>query len=84
MKAPLRRDEIAALVDMLDDNVEDLVRKDNRFKELSLVATDYVGNPAAVVDVLTEHGELMQRPVLVRGTRAIIGRPKERVLEFVR
>lgn len=84
MKAPLGRTELAALVDMLEGDVEDLVRKDNSFNALGLVASDYVGNRSAVVDVLTEHGELMQRPVLVRGQRAIIGRPKDRVLDFVR
>lgn len=35
-----------------------------------------------VADLLVEHPRLMQRPVLVRGDRAIIGRPKSRVEEF--
>jgi arsenate reductase len=36
-----------------------------------------------VVAVLTDHPRLMQRPVLVKGDRAIIGRPKERVAPFI-
>ena len=36
-----------------------------------------------VADVLAEHPELLQRPVLVRGDRAIIGRPKDRVGPFL-
>jgi arsenate reductase len=36
-----------------------------------------------VVAVLVEHPELMQRPVLVKGKRAIIGRPKDRVPAFL-
>ncbi|MFM6851915.1 MAG: arsenate reductase family protein, partial [Terrabacter sp.] len=36
-----------------------------------------------VIAVLAEHPRLMQRPVLVRGDRAIIGRPKERVAAFL-
>lgn len=84
MKTPLDRAQLASLVDSLEDNVEDLIRKDASFKALGLEASEYVGNAAAVVDLLAQHGELMQRPVLVRGQRAIIGRPKERVLEFVR
>lgn len=36
-----------------------------------------------VVEVLTAHPKLMQRPVLVKGKRAIIGRPKDRVPAFL-
>ncbi len=71
------------LVSKLEDPVEDLVRKDSRFKKLGLAPQDYVGNAAAVVDVLEAHPALLQRPVLVRGRRAIIGRPRERVGEFL-
>ena len=68
---------------MLDGPVEDLIRKDSTFKSLGLNAVDYVGNPEAVVNLLDEHIELMQRPVLVRGASAILGRPKDRIAEFV-
>lgn len=37
----------------------------------------------AVADLLVEHPRLMQRPVLMRGDRAIIGRPKDRVQAFL-
>lgn len=83
------RDTLAGIVERLEDPVENLVRKDSQFSKLGLDATDYVGNPDAVVDVLLRHPRLMQRPVLVRGDRAIIGRPlgdakaKDRLAEFL-
>jgi arsenate reductase (glutaredoxin) len=77
------RETLTRLVSQLEDPVEDLVRKDDRFKELQLDPKDYVGSPEAVIDLLAEHPELLQRPVLVKGDRAIIGRPKERVVEFL-
>ena len=85
MKKAERPDRAALerLVGMLEDPVEDLVRKDAKFKALALAPATYVGNPKAVVDLLAEHGELLQRPVLVRGARAIIGRPKDRVKPFL-
>jgi arsenate reductase len=36
-----------------------------------------------VVAVLVEHPRLLQRPVIVKGDRAIIGRPKDRVPAFL-
>ena len=83
LKEPPTRDELEHLVSILEDPVEDLVRKDARFKKLELDPDDYVDNPQAVVDLLTEQKALMQRPVIVKGNRAIVGRPKARVAEFL-
>ena len=78
------------IVDGLEDPVEDLVRKDSKFKKLELDPGDYVGDPDAVVAVLVEHKALLQRPVIVKGDltgsgklEAIIGRPKDRIGPFI-
>ena len=83
MKEPPTRQQLEHLVSILEDPVEDLVRKDARFKKLELDPDDYIANPSAVVDLLTEQKALLQRPVIVSGERAIIGRPKSRVAEFL-
>ncbi|MEM1033983.1 MAG: ArsC/Spx/MgsR family protein [Myxococcota bacterium] len=77
------RATLQQLVDALEDPVEDLVRKDAQFKKLGLDPDDYVGAPAAVVALLAEEPKLLQRPVLMRGGRAIIGRPRDRVGPFL-
>lgn len=82
LKKPLSRDEIIDLLTKLEDPAADLVRKDGFFKDQGLDAADYV-TPDAVADLLVEHPRLMQRPVLIRGNRAIIGRPKDRVAAFI-
>ena len=80
---------LRGVVERLEDPVENLVRKDSQFSKLGLDADDYVGNADAVVEVLLRYPRLLQRPVLVRGERAIIGRPlgeakaKDRLAEFL-
>ena len=71
------------MVSVLEDPVEDLVRKASQFKKLGLNADDYVNNPEAVVELLVERKALMQRPVLVKSDSAIIGRPKDRIADFL-
>ena len=83
LKAPLDRAALEDLIGKLEDPVADLVRKDPFFKSLGLDADDYT-TPDAVVELLVEHPRLLQRPVLVKGDRAIIGRPKDRVPEFLK
>jgi len=83
MKEPPDREALEAIVAGLEDPVEDLVRKDSKFKKLELNADDYVGNPEAVIDLLVERKALLQRPIVVKGKKSIIGRPKARIAEFL-
>ena len=83
MKNPPDQDTLEHIVSVLEDPVEDLVRKDSKFKELGLNPDDYVGNSDAVVKLLVERKALMQRPVLVTDKKAIIGRPKDRIANFL-
>jgi arsenate reductase len=77
------RDELVALLEILEDPATDLVRRDANFKKLGL-SDDDVATPEQVADVLAEHFEMIQRPVLIKGGRAIIGRPKDRIAPFLR
>lgn len=83
MKNPPDRAALERLAAIIEDPVEDLVRKDSKFKKWGLVADDYVDNPRAVVDLLVKRKALLQRPLVVRGDRAIVGRPKSRVERFL-
>ena len=76
LKTPLDRDALEDLVGRLEDPVADLVRHDKRFGELGLDRDSYA-EPSAVVDLLADHPELMQRPVVVSAGRAVIARPPE-------
>jgi arsenate reductase len=83
MKEPPDRRTLEHIVSILEDPVEDLVRKDSTFKKLGLNPDDYVANPEAVVGIILQHKALMQRPVVVKGGKAIIGRPKSRIAELL-
>ncbi|HIT76094.1 MAG TPA: arsenate reductase (glutaredoxin) [Candidatus Avipropionibacterium avicola] len=82
LTTPLDEAELRQLIDKLEDPVTDLVRRDAAFARLGLTDAD-VAEVDQVVATLVAHPELMQRPVLVRGDRAIIGRPKTRVPDFL-
>ena len=81
-KTPPGREELEWLVAHLEDPVTDLVRRDSLYKKLGLTDAD-VATPEQVVDTILKHKMLMQRPVVVRGDRVIIGRPKDRVRELL-
>ena len=81
LKEPPDRATYEHMLDALPNAPADLVRKDKRFEELGLDAGDYTTRDA-VIGLLLEHPELMQRPVIFRGERAVLARPSEKVLEL--
>jgi arsenate reductase len=82
LKQPPERAALERMLDLLAGDPAALVRKDKRFAELGLDPAAYTAR-AAVIELLLEHPELMERPVIIRGSRAVIARPSEKVAELL-
>ncbi len=82
LKNPLSRSDFERVLDAIPDEPAELVRKDKRFAELGLHEADYTAREA-VIDLLLEHPELMQRPIVFKGDEALICRPSDKVLAFL-
>lgn len=78
LKTPPSRDVLESIIAILEGPVADLVRKDKRFAELKLNADDYTTSET-VIPLLLKHPELMQRPIVIRGGRALIARPSDKL-----
>jgi arsenate reductase (glutaredoxin) len=78
LKTPPDKSALERILLAIEEPAAELVRKDKRFKELGLIAADYTSK-AAVVALLLAHPELMQRPIVMRGGRAVIARPPEKL-----
>lgn len=62
-------------------SVRDIIRvKESEYKELGLDDTTLPEN--ALIEALTHNPKLIERPIVIRGDRAAIGRPPEAVLEL--
>lgn len=82
LKTPPDADTLREIIAKLEDPVTDLVRRDSLWAKLGLTDAD-AATPDQVVALLVKHKQLLQRPVLVTDTKAIIGRPKERVRDLL-
>ena len=75
------RNEIVELLKKLGVSARELMRtKEDLYKELGLAKVD---DEEKLIDALTEHPRLIERPILIEGNRAVIGRPVEKVIEFL-
>lgn len=79
-KQPLAAEEIRALLGKLGLAAKDLLRKrDRAYSEAGLTGEE---SDTQLVALMAEHPTLLQRPIGVRGERAVVGRPPERLLEL--
>jgi arsenate reductase len=82
LEAPPDRAALEHILDAIDEPPGALVRHDDRFRALGLDPNSYQERDA-VITLLLEHPELLQRPVIIRDGRGVIARPSERVLELL-
>jgi arsenate reductase len=80
LDTPTSAEELRVILDKLEDEPARLVRRE-RWDELGVTAAD-VTTREGIIEVLTKHPSLMERPLIVTADRAFIGRPTERVSEF--
>jgi arsenate reductase len=81
LEQPPTRAEIERVLSLLGtDDPRALTRTvEPLYRELDLAGADR----DQLLDALAEHPELIERPVVVRGDRAVVARPPERLLELL-
>ena len=76
------REELERVLGLLgfDDPRQMMRTGEAVYEELGLASVDDRG---ALLDAMVEHPVLIERPIVIRGDRAVIGRPPERLLELL-
>ena len=82
MKAPLKKNEIMKLLNILKIDALDLLRRKGEIYD-SLIKK--YGEPSSkqALGWMAKSSELIQRPIVVIGDKAIVARPPEKVLELI-
>ena len=83
LKQPPDKAEVEKLIELVGGDAKDLVRDgEAEFKTLGRKKAEL--SPADIAEAIARHPILLQRPVVVSGSRAAIGRPPEAVLPLLR
>ncbi|PQA97712.1 arsenate reductase (glutaredoxin) [Chryseobacterium piscicola] len=78
---PLTDLEIKTLLKKLNQSVQDLIRKDDRFFVENFAGKNL--SDEEWITVLVNNPSLIQRPILIKGSVALLGRPIENVKLFI-
>jgi arsenate reductase (glutaredoxin) len=79
---PLSRKKLTELIRKLNLKPRDLLRKgESIYKELELNEDRF--SDSELIGFMIEYPDLLQRPIVERGDRAVLGRPTENVKELL-
>ncbi len=81
LDTPPSRDTLARVIAQLGITPDALIRRGEE-----VFKTEYQGKTLSAdawLDALATHPKLIERPIAIRGERAVIGRPPEKVLELL-
>ena len=82
LKNPLNRNEILSLSSKLDMAPSGFVRKNEAsYKENNF--GKILNDNEAMAEAIEKFPKIMERPIAVKGAKAVIGRPPENVLTLV-
>ncbi|WP_327438592.1 arsenate reductase (glutaredoxin) [Pseudomonas donghuensis] len=82
LETPPTAGELKALLGKLNINARQLLRSgEDEYKTLNLA--DASLSEAQLIDAMVQHPKLIERPILIAGDKAVIGRPPEKVLEIL-
>ncbi|MBM3503840.1 MAG: arsenate reductase (glutaredoxin) [Alphaproteobacteria bacterium] len=80
LDTPPSREELKALLKKLGRSARDVVRTSEApYRDLKLAQA----NDEQLIAAMAEHPILIERPIVVNGAKAALGRPPETVLEII-
>jgi arsenate reductase len=79
---PLTKEKIEELLGKMKLSPRDILRTSEPiYRELGLGKGEFTDDE--IVSLMTKHPDLIQRPIVERGDRAVLGRPTENVKELL-
>ena len=82
IRQPLNVAQIKRLLELLNISPRELLRKqESDYRALNL--SDPLLSADSLINAMAEHPVLMERPIVVVGERAALGRPPESVLDIL-
>ena len=82
LKNPLKEEELTVLLQKLNIKPEELIRRNEalykkNFRDKNFTEKEWI-------KILKENPVLIERPIVVKGHKAIVCRPPERIYDFIK
>ena len=81
LKNKISKTEINNILNILDIDIEDLIRKNEL--EFKSINDDDKKNKNKLIELILKHPKVMQRPVIINDKKGVIGRPPENIYKIL-
>jgi len=81
LQSPPSVEELARILDMLGKQPQELMRRGEEEYKAYIAGRDL--NRAEAIALMVAHPKLIERPIVVNGDKAAVGRPPEAVLNIL-
>jgi arsenate reductase len=79
---PLTEKKLTDLLTKMNASASDILRKTEPiYKELGL--SKFAGSEKELIKLMVKHPDLVQRPIVEKGNKAVLGRPVENIRELL-
>lgn len=81
LDTPLTEKELDSIIQLLNINPIDLVRKNEKIWKDEFKGKELTD--AEIIKAMVENPKLIERPIVVNNTKAVVGRPPESINEII-
>lgn len=81
LENPPTASELADIITLLDIKPIALIRKNEAIWKENYKSLDVTD--AELIDIMVKNPKLIERPIVINGKKAVIGRPTEKILEII-
>lgn len=81
LDTPLNTEEIKQILTKLGITADELIRKNEDFYKKEIKGKDF--SDTELIHAMAENPKLIERPIVINGNKAVIGRPVERIDDII-
>lgn len=78
---PLKADKLSKIIKLLKLKPIDLIRENEVLWQENFKHLDFTDDE--LVDVMANYPQLIERPIVINGDKAVIGRPPSKILDVI-
>jgi arsenate reductase len=83
LEANLKKSDIKNVIRILNISPRDLLRKSEEAYKINDLKNESYTNDQ-LIDFMIKYPKLIERPIIIKGDQAVIGRPPEKVFDLIK
>ncbi|RKE95222.1 arsenate reductase (glutaredoxin) [Ichthyenterobacterium magnum] len=78
---PLESEKLGKIIKLLNISPIELIRKNETIWKDNFKGLEFTDKE--LIDVMAKYPQLIERPIIINGDKAVIGRPPKRILDII-